>query len=230
MSEFRLRPQGDNAKISGPGGVTSAHPGPDHGNLDERSDTMANAALPSPDLLRQLLSYDRQTGRLTWIERNARNIRNGGGTARSAAVWNGKYAGRPADATISNGYRIVVVHGRRIPAHRAAWAIEFGTWPNAEIDHLNHVRCDNRIENLRDVPRSENCKNQSLRSDNKSGLVGIWERKPKAWGARWQVIISAGGRIVQRRAFRCLGAAVRFRNDGYRSRGFLPQHGESGAR
>mgnify|MGYP001199626787 CR=1 FL=1 len=44
MSRFSLQPIGLWAKMSGPGGATNATPGPDHGNLYERSDTMANSA------------------------------------------------------------------------------------------------------------------------------------------------------------------------------------------
>jgi hypothetical protein len=41
-------------------------------------------------------------------------------------------------------------------AHRAIWFLHYGAWPKDTIDHINHVRTDNRIENLRDISREEN--------------------------------------------------------------------------
>jgi hypothetical protein len=35
----------------------------------------------------------------------------------------------------------------------------YGNWPSI-IDHINSVRHDNRLENLREVTASENCKNR----------------------------------------------------------------------
>lgn len=199
---------------------------PDQGTPIVEGFDVARDSLPSPDLLRQLIHYDPETGRLTWRARTAANISEFGSTDRALRSWNGKYAGKYADVTLTTaGYRSVCVYDRRFSAHRAAWAIFHGSWPEHEIDHINHNKIDNRIVNLRDVPHVLNARNQPLRSDNKSGVVGIWEQKPKAWGARWHVIISEGSRIVSKRSFRCIGQAVRFRNDNYRRRGFLPVHG-----
>lgn len=94
--------------------------------------------------VRELLHYDPETGVLTWACDGYHN------TYRA-----GEVAGRLA----ASGYVIVKVAQRRYRAHRVAWALHYGKWPDYEIDHINGVRTDNRIENLRDVPRQVNAQN-----------------------------------------------------------------------
>ena len=53
--------------------------------------------------------------------------------------------------------------------------------PNPEnkpyVDHINRIRNDNRLENLRWVTCSENCINTGIRKDNTTGLKNICKRK-----------------------------------------------------
>lgn len=52
------------------------------------------------------------------------------------------------------------------------------------IDHINHQKDDNRIENLRWSTSSENNKNASLKSTNTSGFRGVtYHKNKKAWCA-----------------------------------------------
>jgi hypothetical protein len=47
------------------------------------------------------------------------------------------------------------------------------------------MRDDNRWENLRDVSRHENLKNQRLAKSNSSGITGVyWHSQAKKWGAQ----------------------------------------------
>ena len=64
-----------------------------------------------------------------------------------------------------------------------------GSWPIAEIDHINGVKDDNRFKNLREATRTENIRNQKLpRVDNASGVAGVsWYKKYGKWVARIQV-------------------------------------------
>lgn len=51
-----------------------------------------------------------------------------------------------------------------------------------EIDHINSIRNDNRIENLRLVTRVENCRNQKQQCNNKSGVTGVsWHKASGKW-------------------------------------------------
>ena len=63
---------------------------------------------------------------------------------------------------------------------RLAWRIVHGVWPEGQIDHINGIRADNRLVNLRAVTHQENTLNKCLDSRNKSGISGVWwweERK-----------------------------------------------------
>ena len=67
--------------------------------------------------------------------------------------------------------------------HRIIWEMHNGPIPDGmEVDHINHVRTDNRIENLRLVSRLENCKNRKLNSNNTSGFNGVsWSKRDGKW-------------------------------------------------
>lgn len=85
--------------------------------------------------------------------------------------------GEVAGRVHSKGYIhiSIFVLGREVEvkAHRLAWLMHFGAWPEAEIDHINHVKYDNRIENLRAVSGAENQRNKGMSIKNTSGLTGV---------------------------------------------------------
>lgn len=139
---------------------------------------------PNPTLLRQLLDYDPETGSLTWRKRPVEMFgESARGAERAAASWNSRYAGTPALASVSRqGYARGAIFDRVYLAHRVAWAIYHGSWPTEEIDHINHVRTDNRICNLRPASREENCRNISRASNNSSGVTGVsWHKAGRKW-------------------------------------------------
>lgn len=143
---------------------------------------MATRQLPSPEVLRQLLRYEPETGKLFWKERGPEWFV----TKRSHASWNTMYAGKEA-LTASNklGYRSGALLGNSVKAHRLAWAIFYGAWPSAEVDHINRDPGDNRIENLREASKSENAQNRIARKDSVSGLKGVKKvRGYQKWSAR----------------------------------------------
>ncbi len=105
------------------------------------------------DELRSLLDYDPLTGVFLWkVSR--------GGTVR---------AGEPAGSYSVNGYRKIIVAGRSYRAHRLAWLYVYGEWPADQIDHINRVKDDNRIANLRVVSNGENRANTAPNKKNKVG-------------------------------------------------------------
>lgn len=71
------------------------------------------------------------------------------------------------------GYMVFVLDSNRMRAHRAAWAIYYGEMPVGDIDHINGVRNDNRIVNLRLATRSQNCQNAAVRKNTKTGVKGV---------------------------------------------------------
>ena len=97
--------------------------------------------------LRELLAYDLMTGIFTWRVANKNSV-NIGDVA-------GSYSG--------DGYRKIKIRKRSYQAHRLAWFYVYGEWPLAEIDHINGVRDDNRIANLREATHTENSWNSKKR-------------------------------------------------------------------
>lgn len=119
--------------------------------------------------LREVLKYEPETGRFTWRVRPSNSMRIG------------DVAGCLSKR---NGHWQIRLFDRCYQAHRLAWLYVYGEWPVVEIDHVNRVRADNRIANLRLATRSENNQNTSLRSDSTSGHKGVsWHSRDKRWVA-----------------------------------------------
>lgn len=98
------------------------------------------------------------------------------------------FAGAPAGSKTNLGYVKIVVCGKSYAAHRLAWLYVHGQWPTSEIDHINQNKADNRIANLRQVSRSENCQNKS-----DATLPGITWHKPTA---KWQARIKINQKLI----------------------------------
>lgn len=95
--------------------------------------------------------------------------------------------GRKIGSVNLHGYVTFHVNGKYFSAHRAAFFLYHGRMPRGKVDHINRIRHDNRIENLREVDESQNCQNQSLRSDNTSGKKGVtWNKLRSRWQAQIQ--------------------------------------------
>lgn len=75
-----------------------------------------------------------------------------------------------------DGYLGFKIKGKKYLSHRLAWFYEYGVWPN-QIDHINRIKTDNRISNLRDCTKAENCCNRPIQTNNISGHKGIYYRK-----------------------------------------------------
>jgi hypothetical protein len=120
--------------------------------------------------LREVVSYDPSTGVFTRLVRTAQRHQ----------------VGDRADLPCGGGYRRIAIDSIKIQAHRAAWLYVHGEFPSGQIDHINGVRDDNRLANLRDVTPAINSQNQrGPRRDNKSGFLGVvWFAPTSQWRAR----------------------------------------------
>jgi len=82
----------------------------------------------------------------------------------------------------SEGYLLVQLGVKHYALHRLAWLYVYGKYPEGVIDHLDHNKKNNAIENLRDISQLENCKNQKLQTNNTSGFTGVhWHKRRKKW-------------------------------------------------
>ena len=187
---------------------------------------MAKRQLPSPEDLRQLLRYEPETGKLFWKEREPRFCVTSDprGPEWVAKRWNKRLSGKEALTAKNNGYRVGPILGRMVPAHRVAWALHCGEWPTGQIDHINGIRDDNRIANLRDVSAAENGRNQKAPHDNTSGVIGVgWDQAR----GKWKASINTRGRTHHLGRFNDFESAVKARTEAERRYGFHPNHGRS---
>jgi hypothetical protein len=137
--------------------------------------------LPELDLVRSMLDYQPNTGKFTWKPRPVEMFP----AKRHAGMWNSRFAGKEAISTKHHaGYLYGAIFESNYSAHRLAWYISHGEVPD-EIDHINGDRTDNRLANLRNVTRVENCKNIAVRRKSQSGVPGVrWDAQNQKWDAR----------------------------------------------
>lgn len=146
---------------------------------------MATKPLPCPTLLRLILRYDSETGKLFWRKRSRAFFTND----QACASWNTRWAEKPAFTAPHGpgGYLVGNACGRLIMAHRAAWAIAHGQWPAELLDHINGVPSDNRLSNLREATSLENCWNTRSKS-RVSKFKGVaHDRRDNRWSASIKV-------------------------------------------
>lgn len=175
----------------------------------------------TPELLRELISYDPDTGSMIWLPRRPDHFGYLGAKAlRYFKTWNSRFLGKDAfTSRCGNGYNQATILGQKTLAHRVAWAIAHGRWP-VQIDHINGDRSDNRLCNLREVSQAENCLNLALRKKNRVGTNGVrWTKN------RWQATITVNKKRVHLGRFANLEDAIRVRREAEARYGFHPNHG-----
>ena len=160
------------------------------------------------DELKNVLRYEPETGKLYWLRRFSNGIPKSleAGTIRK-----------------NDGYINVSVFGKLYPAHRVAYALYNGTCPDdMEIDHINHVRSDNRIDNLRLVSKSENRKNQSISSKSTTGVTGVYYNRARR---KFVAQIKINGDVKYLGIFDSLEEAKSKRKEAEEEYGFHSNHG-----
>lgn len=121
------------------------------------------------DQLKKLFHYDPETGNFT-------RLKNASSNARAGDVAGYKDP--------SNGYVRFRIQGTLHYAHRLVWLYVHGSFPEHEIDHINHNKHDNRLANLRHVSHAKNGKNQTIAKNNTSGHCGVWwSERQRKWAA-----------------------------------------------
>lgn len=133
---------------------------------------MSNIAFLAAQLRRNF-NYDPETGLFT-------RIRASGG----AKIGDVPRAG-------SEGYVRIRLGGKTFGAHRLAWLWVYGELPDRDLDHINGIKSDNRISNLRNVSHAINTANLvGPQENNTSGYLGVTRYKRK-----WRAQISVNGKM-----------------------------------
>jgi len=138
-------------------------------------------------------------------------------------TWNARFKNREAfTASDSYYYRQGMVFNKRFLAHRVVWAIYHGIWPDDQIDHINGVRDDNRIENLRIATSGENARNTAIPKNNTSGIIGVcWNKR----NSKWEAKIMSNGKQIHLGYFASKDDAVAARAEAEVKYGFHENHG-----
>lgn len=119
----------------------------------------------SPENMFEIFSYDPESGVLV------RKFK--GGHTRVAG-----------SSRKSDYYDRVSFNGTEYPAHRIIWELYYGVKPVGFIDHINGIKHDNRIKNLRIATDAENKRNVGKRKHNTSGFKGVhWVESKKVFKA-----------------------------------------------
>lgn len=182
--------------------------------------TDARERLPSQEALKELFEYDPETGVLIWKRRPQSMF----STLLSHNTWNTRYAGKAAFThTTKDGYKDGCIQDVKAVAHRVIWKLVYGYEPD-EVDHINGIRDDNRLVNLRHVDSSDNKKNQRVRKDNKSGVVGVrWHNATRKWSA----FIGSRGKKYHLGLFDDINDAIKTRRQAEADLGFHRNHGRA---
>lgn len=169
--------------------------------------------------LSEVFACNIDTGELTYLPRDRNKFSND----FNHKMWNAQYSGKVLSATGRDGYIKINACGLTMPAHRAIWVFANGSIPaDLSIDHINHIRHDNRIGNLRLVTAEQNQRNQSMHSRNVSGVNGVQLVRRSG---KWLATISHDGNQKSLGTFSTVEAAAQARKKADRELGFHDNHG-----
>lgn len=122
--------------------------------------------------VRKAFNYDPESGILTWVDGRRRTK-----------------IGKIAGSLRSDGYYDIRFNYKLIRAHRLIWMYMYGYFPD-QIDHINGIRGDNRLCNLRESNNHLNHHNVKRKkrlesSEFKSRFLGVsWSYRRKKWIAQ----------------------------------------------
>jgi hypothetical protein len=118
--------------------------------------------------LKEILYYDKKTGNFFWNVRKKYGLK----------------IGAIAGQKTVQGYIDIQIDKFKYKAHRLAWLYCYGKFPEKNIDHINKIRNDNSIKNLREANHSENGQNRKLNKSNTSGFRNVsYNKSLKKWYA-----------------------------------------------
>ena len=159
------------------------------------------------DKLRHLLQYT-EDGKFVWKNPQTNRVK----------------IGDVAGSVKRNGYRHVQIDNTCHLEHRLVWIYFYGCLPDNDIDHINGIRDDNRVENLRAATRTENMRNSKRRKDNITGVVGVYRDHKRD---KWYSTIRLSGKNKFLGYFDCKLAATIVRKCAEKEYGYHKNHGRT---
>jgi hypothetical protein len=131
--------------------------------------------------LREILEYQPETGLFFWKKKRS-----------------GISVGQLAGGKDRDGYIRIKIDNVKYGAHRLAWMYVHGDFPKNFIDHINGVKSDNRICNIRDVTRSENMQNL-FKPQGKNIYIGVYKNSRSN---NWYSKIEVNGKQIRLGTFK----------------------------
>lgn len=138
--------------------------------LEKEIEGLKKKLLMSVGDIRDLIDYNPETGVLT-----------------AKVNFSGRQAGSVIGSQTWQGYYAFSLFGKKCFAHRLAWLLHYGEWPSQPIDHINGIKTDNSIINLRLCSLSQNQFNKPTQKNNTTGVKGVyWNKRDKRYVASVQ--------------------------------------------
>jgi len=140
---------------------------------------MAHNSLTA-EFVKSIMDYNPQSGIFIWKIRPINHFPR----EQDAKTWNTRFSGKIAGSD-HEGYIIIVIAGILYRAHRLAWLIMIGEWPQHEIDHYDLNKSNNKWDNLRPATSGQNSYNKKISKRNSSGIKGVyWCKNVAKWRAK----------------------------------------------
>lgn len=161
-----------------------------------------------------IFRYEPSTGKLYWANPVPQKYFS------SEAIWkrfNTQFAGTESGTPDTGGYLQTRWKGKAYRTHRIIWLITYGAWPSKHIDHGDHNRKNNRLNNLSDVCKP---KNNAHKKNNTSGYPNI-RYEPRNTNKPWCVAVFSKGVYLTMTSFADLNDAIAHR-DTVRAQHNLP--------
>lgn len=148
------------------------------------------------EVIKEYLRYEPDSGKFFWVKRSSDKNKPGSRAGRARSL---------------RGYRQVTLLGVTMYEHRLAWMYCHGELPlGCCIDHINGVKGDNRIDNLRLASQFENAANVGAKKDNTSGHKNVHWCNAKG---RWIAKVKRQGKTIYAGSFTDYDAAVMAANE-----------------